>query len=95
MKLLNGAELIQVISSKAPWAGLCWVSVKVMRCRYRSLRSDSSSRCCGFIKPRASSHWIDRKLFVSNPSGSSWPGGCGRHEFLEQTFDVSAKSSCA
>ncbi|MDB6002561.1 MAG: transposase [Rhizobacter sp.] len=26
-----------------------------MRCRYRSLQSDSSLRCCGFIKPPASS----------------------------------------
>ena len=25
-----------------------------MRCRYRSLQSDSSLRCCGFIKPQAS-----------------------------------------
>jgi hypothetical protein len=31
-----------------------------MRCRYGSLRSDSSSRCCGFIEPQASSRRFEQ-----------------------------------
>ena len=31
-----------------------------MKCRYRSLESDSSLRCCGFIRPHVSSRRIGR-----------------------------------
>ena len=41
-----------------------------MRCRYRSLQSDSSLRCCGFIKPPASSPAAHAEL--SNSSSARW-----------------------
>lgn len=35
-----------------------------MRCRYRSLQSDSSLRCCGFFKRQTSSRRIGQKLIA-------------------------------
>jgi hypothetical protein len=40
-----------------------------MRCRYRSPQSDSSMRCCGFIRPQASSRRINQKLLAPTPLG--------------------------
>jgi hypothetical protein len=34
--------------------------LRVMSCRYRSLQSDSSLRCCRFIEPQASSRRFDQ-----------------------------------
>jgi hypothetical protein len=40
-----------------------------MRCRYRSLQSDGSLRCCGFIRPQSSSRRIDQKLLAPTHLG--------------------------
>ena len=53
MKLVSGAQLVQVVSCEAPLGRAVLGKREVMRCRYRSLPSDSSLRCCDFIEPQA------------------------------------------
>ncbi len=45
-----------------------------MRCRFRSLQSDSGLRCCGFIEPQASSRRSDQKLLGLTSSRRSAHG---------------------
>ena len=71
MKLVSGAQRVQVISSEAPLGrallGKCEgdeVSIQVAPIRQRS-----GSRCCGFIEPPASSRRVDeRRLASATPS---------------------------
>jgi hypothetical protein len=88
MKLVSGAQLVQVISSRPPWAGPCWANARVMRCRYRSLQPDSGLRCCGFIELQASPRRIDQDLLTpmtgygrKQPRArhqiAPWPGSIG------------------
>ena len=69
MKLVSGARLVQVISIEAPLCRAMLGNARGMRCRYRSPQSDSSMRCCVFIRPQAISRRINQKLFAPTPLG--------------------------